>query len=714
MTIQFITTTLQGSGVGRTLAQGADLVVTATGQILDETASGFGFGIALAGGNNVTILGTVAAAAGGVVPVDTNPGGGNSVTVGTTGTVILTGPVGSAIRLENSSVLGPNAIFNEGLLSSSAAGVGLSGDAARLSNGGRIVAAFEGVFISSDDFVIRNSGRIDAGLQGIYANDSADGLVLNTGTISGAATGLFVSGDGTAATGGNRVENAGLISGRDGIVVRLSEGFTLVNTGTIQAPGHALSVIASQAPKVVNAGTMSSLLLGDLGASVENTGLILGGVSFADTVSGGATNVLDNTGTITAGGFAQSANMAVIGSDVQDLVTNAGTLRGAVVLGTDNDLYDGALGLVLGLVQGDDGNDTLSGGRGAETLLGGSGSDIIAGGEGNDFLQAGVGLTTDRDVMDGGAGNDVLLGSIGLDLLDGGDGTDTLFGGDNADTLRGGAARDELYGEAGADVLDGGEGHDLLQGDAGADLINGGAGDDIINGNADADTIDGGDGNDRIRPGAGADVIDGGDGLRDILDYIGSAGVNVNLTLGEGTGGDAQGDDFTGIEWLSGSSFNDILAGDGLANGLFGGAGNDLLIGAAGNDMLAGDAGNDTLTGGAGVDVLRGGLNADVFRFTLPGESGAAGAARDRILDFNKAQLDRIDLAIMDADAVLAGNQAFTFVGTAAFTAAGQVRAQVIGGDTFVFGNTDAVLTTTEFSIRLTGAITLAATDFIL
>jgi Ca2+-binding RTX toxin-like protein len=191
--------------------------------------------------------------------------------------------------------------------------------------------------------------------------------------------------------------------------------------------------------------------------------------------------------------------------------------------------------------------------------------------------------------------------------------------------------------------------------------------------------------------------------------------VNVNLTTGEASGSDAQGDDFSGIEWLAGGGFNDILTGDGQANTLVGRGGNDLLVGGAGNDVLVGEIGNDTLVGGAGVDVLRGGLGADIFRFNATTESGAPGQIRDRIADFSRAQFDRIDVFLIDADATLAGPQAFTFIGAAlAFTGTAQLRSQVIGGDTFLFGNTDALPSSAEISIRITGAVALQVGDFIL
>ncbi len=51
------------------------------------------------------------------------------------------------------------------------------------------------------------------------------------------------------------------------------------------------------------------------------------------------------------------------------------------------------------------------------------------------------------------------------------------------------------------------------------------------------------------------------------------------------------------------------------------------------------------------------------------------GANADRIIDFSHAQGDRVDLARIDARFTVAGNQAFSFIGTAAFTGvAGQLH----------------------------------------
>lgn len=100
-----------------------------------------------------------------------------------------------------------------------------------------------------------------------------------------------------------------------------------------------------------------------------------------------------------------------------------------------------------------------------------------------------------------------------------------------------------------------------------------------------------------------------------------------------------------------------------------GGALADLIDGGNGNDTLRGGAGNDTLIGGLGADSLYGELGNDLFDYNSVNDS-LVGVARDVIRDFAGAGAalgDRIDLTTIDANSVVAGNQAFIFGGS--FTA---------------------------------------------
>lgn len=200
--------------------------------------------------------------------------------------------------------------------------------------------------------------------------------------------------------------------------------------------------------------------------------------------------------------------------------------------------------------------------------------------------------------------NNRFIGDGFADQMFGGEGRDYLYGGGGNDSLFGGSDRDRLYGGEGDDDMFGGDGADFLFGGSGADLIDGGAGDDTVS-------------------------------------YTSSLqGVNVNLALGQGSGGDAQGDTFVDIEIVYGSSFGDTLIGDTGRNIFYGGAGSDVIDGAAGNDGILGGR-NTTFAG----DDLRGGFGNDSFWFYQKDSGGTYDGmtyAADLIRDFDTAGDDRL------------------------------------------------------------------------
>ena len=135
-----------------------------------------------------------------------------------------------------------------------------------------------------------------------------------------------------------------------------------------------------------------------------------------------------------------------------------------------------------------------------------------------------------------------------------------------------------------------------------------------------------------------------------------------------------------GDDNLSGGLGTDTLNGGDGADTLNGGAGVDILNGGNGNDIMLGGGGVDTLTGGAGVDTMSGNGGSDIFIFGDITDGTilhtGVGAARDIITDFTTGA-DDINLAFIDANSLVAGNQAFTLTaggGAGAFTGAGQLR----------------------------------------
>ena len=97
---------------------------------------------------------------------------------------------------------------------------------------------------------------------------------------------------------------------------------------------------------------------------------------------------------------------------------------------------------------------------------------------------------------------------------------------------------------------------------------------------------------------------------------------------------------------VGGGKDNDIVFGDDGGDLVYGNLGDDSCNGGNGNDTVRGGQGNDTLSGGAGADfvsgdrgddTMTGGLGADIFH-------SSSDAGIDRVLDFNLAEGDRVQL----------------------------------------------------------------------
>ncbi len=353
--------------------------------------------------------------------------------------------------------------------------------------------------------------------------------------------------------------------------------------------------------------------------------------------------------------------------------------------------------------RGTDADDRLRGRAQADEILGLAGDDELAGRRGGDWI-------------DGGLGNDVLVGGLGNDMLIGGDGIDAVSyartGGEVHVDLSMGYARDfsdragHAYGTdtlSGIEVVIGSRYDDSFIGSDHADDLRGGAGNDYI-------TAGGGD--DVVRGDAGDDVLDGGDGF-DYADYFYTDGVVVDLRAvlsartSDGT------DQLRHIEGVIGSRSADVLTGNAIANHLSGQAGSDVLSGMQGDDDLEGGRGRDMLTGGAGADRMWGGGGTDRFVFD-EGDLGTTRATADWIGDFSPSDGDRLDLRMLDADVSTRRNDAFVYVGAAAFSgAAGEVRYAHVDGETVVEldSNGDGEA---DGMIRLAGTHELTAGDFLL
>jgi Ca2+-binding RTX toxin-like protein len=428
------------------------------------------------------------------------------------------------------------------------------------------------------------------------------------------------------------------------------------------------------------------------------------------------------------------------------------------------------------LLEGSQSGDTLDGGGGNDTLLGRDGNDSLEGGAGDDLLKGGIGadqllggggidtasyatsaavavnlgvlnavqtpsgivlvqqlagagaggeaqgdtlfnienligsnfadtltgnLAANR--LDGGAGNDTLIGENGDDVLIGGSGTNTLDGGLGTDTASwetatvgvtatfAGTTNGTAVGAGlsdtfiGIENLTGSNFADQLSGSSIANVINGGGGDDVIDGGSGNDTLAGGSGNDRF-------IVDSSGDIVTELIGEGTDTVQTSVTFVLATGSE--------IEILETTNANDAINMD--------------LVGNEFANTITGNNGQNTLVGGLGRDTLTGNGGGDVFVWQSTAETGVTAATADVVGgDFDPLVGDLLAFNVIDANEAIAGDQAFTFIGAGAFTAAGQINTFDDGTDTFIALNTDADAAA-EALVRVLGLHVVDATWFAL
>jgi serralysin len=158
----------------------------------------------------------------------------------------------------------------------------------------------------------------------------------------------------------------------------------------------------------------------------------------------------------------------------------------------------------------------------------------------------------------------------------------------------------------------------------------------------------------------------------------------------------------TGVAGVKATQYDNLAIAYGtIIENAVGGSQRDVLWGNQVGNRLDGRGGNDVLNGFEGADTLIGGAGDDVFQFSHLEKL-------DRIMDF--AAGDKIDVSALDAVAGTAGDQAFTFIGSGAFTkVAGQLRYSngIVQGDV----NGDGIA---DFAVTIVNKAALSINDFIL
>jgi Ca2+-binding RTX toxin-like protein len=489
--------------------------------------------------------------------------------------------------------------------------------------------------------------------------------------------------------GGDGIDDASYYGSEEGVHVSLSP-FLLIGGGNTggDAEGDTLfnieNLYGSKHDDELYGNDEANVLWG-----MEGNDFINGGDG-GDEIDGG-----EGIDTLSYEGSAEGVDVWLIHN-----IATGGDAAGDQVDNVEN-LIGSAYGDTLA---GDDGDNAINGLAGENHLYGYGGNDALWGGE-------------ERDSLDGGEGFDVLKGFGGTDFLDGGDEADTMWGGTGDDIYSVDNAGDvvtEFAGE-GSDtvwasidytlgdqvenltlfniggfngtgndldnVIVGNEYTNLLNGGGGVDTIAGNGGDDIIDGGANADTVLGGQGFDIVIVDDPGDVVieyagEGLDMVQTSVDYALTSGSEVEVLYADQT--------TTAAINLVGNEFDNFLTG---------------------ND------GVNILAGGLGLDTLRGKGGGDAFLWSSLAESGLYNP--DVVADFNRAEGDLLHFTNIDADETVASDQNFSFIGTAAFTAPGQINWFTNGTDTFIQLNTNADLAA-DSVIQVSGVQTVDASWFFL
>jgi Ca2+-binding RTX toxin-like protein len=320
-------------------------------------------------------------------------------------------------------------------------------------------------------------------------------------------------------------------------------------------------------------------------------------------------------------------------------------------------------------LNGAGGNDTLWGEAGADTLVGGIANDTLDGGAGIDRLVGGTG----DDVMITDATGDVVVEAAnqGIDTVRTTAATYAL--GANVENLEaanapahrlvGNALGNSIVGHDGADTLEGGAGADMLDGRGGADRMVGGLDSDIYVVDSATDIV-------VEAAGQGFDLVVATGG---VAYQLVAAHVEVLLLAGAVV---------TGRGNAQANSIGQLV-GEGVAGVPGSTAPGVVLYGLGGDDTLHGGFGADVLVGGTGADELIGDFFEDPGggdRFVISALADSTVAAPDTISDFHfdaGIGRDRIDLRGIDANAAVAGNQAFAWIGAAPL-GGGAGRLQVV------------------------------------
>ena len=338
----------------------------------------------------------------------------------------------------------------------------------------------------------------------------------------------------------------------------------------------------------------------------------------------------------------------------------------------------------------------------------------------SDALPSGT-TETNSGIYDGTDNLAIAYGTI-IENAIGGSGNDRLIGNAVANTLNGGAGADTMIGGDGSDIYSVDNKGDVVT-ESNATAATGGS--DLVNSYLANYTLGANIENGGISAAGAANMT--GNGLANTL-YAGAGNNTLNGSGGNDTvsylnAGAAVKVSLaaTGAQATGGSGSDTLvgmenLVGSNYKDSLAGNGGNNRLDGGLASDTLSGGAGNDQLVGGLGGDTLSGGKGADRFVLSDANDSGLSLAGRDTVADFKAAENDKIDFSAIDANAGMAGNNVFTILQQGASFGGNFAKTASL-----FFDQTAQILyanndadAQADFSIHLTGVTALVKGDFIL
>ena len=587
----------------------------------------------------------------------------------------------------------------------------------------------------TDGFVLDDIDRSDKNGLSVSAagdinGDGIDDLIVGTPgryAIDAYAGQAYVIFGKLGATRGDISVSSGLLAS-DGFIIQGAEldyaGWSVSAAGDVDGDGFDDLIVG--APDASLGGFVAGqayVIFGKVGATrgtveLDNLAPQQGFIIQGDDANDQAGRSVSSAGDINGDGFADM----LVGAPFSYLGTAYVIFGRAALTAPD------------GLLNGTTGADILNGTVLEDLIQGLGGNDVIYTGAGNDALNGGTGA----DIMDGGSGDDVYQVDDAGDVLIDSGGIDTVY---TSISYTLGAEFEDLTFLTGAVQGFGNSSNNVIRGNSAANQLFGMDGNDTIYGDRFDTVLDGGIGNDKLVISAAGSLLASLSGF-EALELVGGFEVTINAPVFKagfannavlsGTGNltlkmlaatptllvqqlQAEAGSNVTMTIIGSSAVNIVKSAVGIATTYNGGELTDQVRGSNLADTMFGGDGNDKIYAAGGGDTLTGGAGNDQFRYVFAGDSGF-GSNRDQITDFTISS-DRLNFALIDADAVAASDQAFSFIGTAAFanTGIGQIRYDKSVADLLVQAdvNGDGVA---DMEIVLQGlnGSTLTAADFIL